>query len=802
MTRRLLPLVALLVVACSPKPGNPDAGPDGGSLQPPELTSISPAKGAISGGTLVTVNGTGFVDGITVFFAGQPGTEVLVATRAKLTVRTPAGAALGPADVKVTNPDGQSATLTRAFTYEADAITAIDEALVLNPLEGADTSGANPVAVTVVAHVSVPSLTKGAGQGQGIVAQVGHATTLSSPPAMSDFTWVAAAYSGDADSEALDKRFDAYRGNVMLPGANGAEEKTFYLAARFSMDGNVWVMADRDGLANGLAATQVPKLTVSRPTIDWCKLGGQVVEAPPDVKLKVGQTGPTVYAQVYAAGVTPQAGAGAGIKAQLGYGASASDLSNWTWADATYNVDTNAGANDEYQATLPNPGAGQYAFAYRVSLNNGPFRYCDANGLAEGGFTPEQAGRLSVSTANIDECKLLGPSLAVAVPSGKTVALSARVLASTITDSSGQGGNITGEVGYGPLGTQPDTWTTWTAAAYSADQGTFDVYAKSLTAPAMTGTYDVAFRFQHMAKPFVYCDLDGSANGYASSQAAHLSVGQPAIQSCRLVSVDKATVASGRAVVAHARVIVPGVSEGNGAPANVRAQVGVGTAGTDASAGIGWGWKEAAFGSDVPSSAEDDFVVTFQPAYTGDRAVAFRFTLDNGASWTYCDTNGSDVGGYEVEQQPALTVTPAEDPSYCNLQFPSTLSLSASQVGNQTGVVYGRVFHTGVTEAAGAHASVKAEVGFAPSASKGADPGVSADWSWLTASYNVQVMNDDEYQATFGPADAGTYTYAFRVTRTDGGSYCYGDLDGAGSAGGFNGEAGAADNLGKATVIP
>ena len=143
-------------------------------------------------------------------------------------------------------------------------------------------------------------------------------------------------------------------------------------------------------------------------------------------------------------------------------------------------------------------------------------------------------------------------------------------------------------------------------------------------------------------------------------------------------------------------------------------------------------------------------------------------------------------------------MTPAADPSFCNLQFPSTLNLS----GSGTGTVYGRVYHAGVTEAAGANAAVKAELGFAPFTSKGSDPGVSGDWSWFAASYNTQMNNDDEYQATFGPADAGVYSYAFRVTRSDGGTYCYGDLDGAGSAGGFNGEAGMADNLGRATVVP
>ena len=45
-------------------------------------------------------------------------------------------------------------------------------------------------------------------------------------------------------------------------------------------------------------------------------------------------------------GVTQAAGAGAGIKGQLGFGPAAADPTTWTWVDATYNKDTGSGAND------------------------------------------------------------------------------------------------------------------------------------------------------------------------------------------------------------------------------------------------------------------------------------------------------------------------------------------------------------------------------------------------------------------------------------------------------------------------
>ncbi|MBX7115906.1 MAG: IPT/TIG domain-containing protein, partial [Myxococcaceae bacterium] len=89
MAKRLLPFASFLLLACPAAPGLNDGGTDGGLLQPPELTSLAPTRGSQAGGTLVTLNGTGFSDGIQVFFGGQAGTEVLLASRAKLTVRTP-----------------------------------------------------------------------------------------------------------------------------------------------------------------------------------------------------------------------------------------------------------------------------------------------------------------------------------------------------------------------------------------------------------------------------------------------------------------------------------------------------------------------------------------------------------------------------------------------------------------------------------------------------------------------------------------------------------------------------------------
>jgi large repetitive protein len=86
----------------------------------PSVTSVSPASGPASGGTVVTINGTGFTAGSTnVEFGTAAGTAITFVSATQLTVTSPAGA--GGVDITVTTPGGTSATSSSdQFTYSAD----------------------------------------------------------------------------------------------------------------------------------------------------------------------------------------------------------------------------------------------------------------------------------------------------------------------------------------------------------------------------------------------------------------------------------------------------------------------------------------------------------------------------------------------------------------------------------------------------------------------------------------------------------------------------------------------------------
>ncbi|WP_392672249.1 IPT/TIG domain-containing protein [Streptomyces sp. LN785] len=82
----------------------------------PTVTSVAPAAGPTSGGTPVTVTGTGLTSATQVTFDGDPAPFTVISD-STLSAVTPPGAA-GPVDVVVTN-DAGSATATDAFTYVA-----------------------------------------------------------------------------------------------------------------------------------------------------------------------------------------------------------------------------------------------------------------------------------------------------------------------------------------------------------------------------------------------------------------------------------------------------------------------------------------------------------------------------------------------------------------------------------------------------------------------------------------------------------------------------------------------------------
>jgi len=111
------PGVVDVVVACAAGQFTLNDGFEYRDAAPISITGITPNNGPLTGGTTVTITGTGFSAGATtVKFGTNNGTGVSIVSDAQLTVLTPAAAANGPVAVALANDNGTT-QLPNAFVY-------------------------------------------------------------------------------------------------------------------------------------------------------------------------------------------------------------------------------------------------------------------------------------------------------------------------------------------------------------------------------------------------------------------------------------------------------------------------------------------------------------------------------------------------------------------------------------------------------------------------------------------------------------------------------------------------------------
>jgi IPT/TIG domain-containing protein len=88
------------------------------SSTPIAVSGASPTAGPTSGGTVVTITGTGFQAGASVAFGAASSTAVTVTSSTEIDAISPP-ASSGTVAITVTNPDGQSTSLPSGFTYSS-----------------------------------------------------------------------------------------------------------------------------------------------------------------------------------------------------------------------------------------------------------------------------------------------------------------------------------------------------------------------------------------------------------------------------------------------------------------------------------------------------------------------------------------------------------------------------------------------------------------------------------------------------------------------------------------------------------
>jgi hypothetical protein len=160
----------------------------------PVVTSINPTTGTTSGGTVVTVTGSGFVSGATVRFGGTLATNVIFDSATQVRATTPARTSTGAVSVQVTNPNNQSGQLNNAFTYTLGTPTVTSVVPNSGPVTGGTNvtitgngfvTGAvvrfgnnNATSVTIVSPTQITATTPSQTSAGAVTVQVRNSSTL------------------------------------------------------------------------------------------------------------------------------------------------------------------------------------------------------------------------------------------------------------------------------------------------------------------------------------------------------------------------------------------------------------------------------------------------------------------------------------------------------------------------------------------------------------------------------------------------------------------------------------------------
>ena len=126
------------------------------SATTPVVTGMTPLTGPTTGGTAVTVSGTGFVTGASVAFGTLAATDVVVVSPTQLTAVSPATITPGNANITVTTSGGTSEVTAQSpvFVYTTVAPTVTS----LAPTSGSTAEPRSPTAQHARRTLRYPSV--------------------------------------------------------------------------------------------------------------------------------------------------------------------------------------------------------------------------------------------------------------------------------------------------------------------------------------------------------------------------------------------------------------------------------------------------------------------------------------------------------------------------------------------------------------------------------------------------------------------------------------------------------------------
>jgi acid phosphatase len=139
----------------------------------PVISGLQPTSGPTTGGTSVTISGTGFATGATVTFGGAAASNVEVLGSTTITAVAPAHAS-GAVNVVVTNPGGQTGTSVNGYTYSGGG-TQAPTVTNVSPTSG-PTAGGTQITITGTGFAAGATVTVGGSPASGVM--VSNSTTI------------------------------------------------------------------------------------------------------------------------------------------------------------------------------------------------------------------------------------------------------------------------------------------------------------------------------------------------------------------------------------------------------------------------------------------------------------------------------------------------------------------------------------------------------------------------------------------------------------------------------------------------
>jgi hypothetical protein len=265
---------------------------------------------------------------------------------------------------------------------------------------------------------------------------------------------------------------------------------------------------------------------------------------------------------------------------------------------------------------------------------------------------------------DIGWCNIQHPAEAAETADIPKTDIFGQVWAEGHTDLPGQAPFIFVQIGYGPLDTNPeelagsdaDPWS-WKSAYYNLDAGNNDEYMSKLLIHE-PGEYAYAFRVSgDGGAGFIYCDKDGSENGFSVDQLGHVTVEpRPTMTAsdARLGYPTSATITAGQETPKlRSTLTIQSATYREELVTFLKAEAGFGPEGVLPDAGEGWTWKEAKLESNWSGSLSYNAMLRIEAA--GTYRYTFRYSMDDGATWIYADQDGM-ANGLAEDQLGTATV--------------------------------------------------------------------------------------------------------------------------------------------------